>query len=77
MEHFSFSEHFHILPVLFLPLESSQLLSGLALTLTDKHLSKQLKSSSFQLRRNNEGGILTVLYNISLAGDIESKILYA
>lgn len=73
MENFSFSEHFYIDPVLFLPLESSQLVTGLALQLSDKHLSKQLNADSTQLVRNNEGNVLTALYNISLAGDLEGK----
>ena len=73
VDYFSFSEHFYIVPVLFLPLQCSQLVTGLALHLIDSHLTKQFESGSNWLTRNDEGNVLTVLYDISLAGDIEGK----
>ncbi len=56
------------------PLVKSTLVHGVAVAISDKRLVAQVEKQL--IKRDNDGDIITAVFNVSLAGDFEESNLY-
>ena len=71
VEFYSFPAHVHVLTQSGCPLEESVVLHGVSLVTSDTQLIAQIEGESDVIRRGDDRGILTAVFDVSLAGDSE------
>lgn len=69
VECFSFPSHVHVVTTSGRPLTDSRLVHGVAIATSDVGIDSQVERGV--IKRSNERGILTAVFNVSLAGDWE------
>ncbi len=74
VEYFSFPAHIHVVTHSGQPLVKSTLVHGVAVAISDKRLVAQVEKQL--IKRDNDGDIITAVFNVSLAGDFEESNLY-
>lgn len=73
LELYSFPAHVHVLSQSGCALEESVLLHGVALVISDIQLVAQIEGEDDLIRRGDDRGILTAVFDVSLAGDLEES----
>ena len=71
VEYFSFPAHIHVVTHSGQPLVKSTLVHGVAVAISDKQLVAQVEKQL--IKRDDDGDILTAVFNVSLAGDFEER----